>query len=361
MSILSDDIGSFPLPNGISRNEISPITSLSLGDFQKNLKIAEGIARKEISKESELFGRFSNVVQDAMLKKVLANVDVPTYPQFRDMIASFYNLIEKFQSDEPFVIKDEYALIPELLVLSSDKFREKLENFGIECINLRVCVTGPVDLYLNKIGFQIDGEILANFAKSVGKFVKNAIIAQKFIKTTVIAIDEPSVGLNSNMIASDEDLINGWNIAIDAAKKNGIDTEIHLHSINKVDTVLKSNINVIDADVENLKDRYSLQKNDLERYDKFMRAGIAKSNVFDIVEDYKRIYNIDLWQTKNYAQIFEVETQKVITERLKKAYEIYGERIKYAGPTCGLGSWPTQETASKLLRYTSNAVHCADF
>jgi len=136
MSILSDDIGSFPLPNGISRNEISPITSLSLGDFQKNLKIAEGIASKEISKESELFGRFSNVVQDAMLKKVFANIDVPTYPQFRDMIASFYNLIEKFQSDEPFVIKDEYAIIPELLVLSSDKFREKLENFGIECINL---------------------------------------------------------------------------------------------------------------------------------------------------------------------------------------------------------------------------------
>jgi len=345
--ILSDDIGSFPLPDGISRNEIS--------------SIAEGIASKEISEKDEQYKKFSNVVQDAMLKKVFANVDVPTYPQFRDMIDSFYNLMDQFQSDEPFVIKDEYAVIPELLVLSDDKFKEKLENFGIECINLRVCITGPVDLYLNKIGFQIDGEILANFAKSVGKFVKNAIIDKKFIKTTVIAIDEPSVGLNSNMIASDDDLINGWNIAIDAAKKNNIDTEIHLHSVNKVDTVLKSYIDVIDADVEILKDRYSLQKEDLIKYDKFIRMGIAKSNVFDIIEDYKRMNNIDLWQTKNYAQIFEVETQKVISERLDKAYKIYGEQIKYAGPTCGLGSWPTQETASKLLQYSSNAVHGVRF
>jgi len=39
MKILSDDIGSFPLPKGISRDEIS--------------SIAEKIAGKEISKEKE--------------------------------------------------------------------------------------------------------------------------------------------------------------------------------------------------------------------------------------------------------------------------------------------------------------------
>ncbi|PIX49451.1 MAG: 5-methyltetrahydropteroyltriglutamate--homocysteine methyltransferase, partial [Candidatus Altarchaeum sp. CG_4_8_14_3_um_filter_33_2054] len=204
-------------------------------------------------------------------------------------------------------------------------------------------------------------EILANFAKSVGKFVKNAIIDKKFVKTKVIAIDEPSAGLNPNMIANDDDLINGWNIAIGAAKKNNIDAQIHLHSINRADTVLKSDIDVIDADVENLKDKYSLQKKDLERYDKFIRAGISKSNVFDIVEDYKKIYNIDPWQTREYDKIFEVETEKVISGRLNKSYEIYGEKIKYAGPTCGLGSWPTQESASKLLRYSSNAVHRDEF
>lgn len=341
--ILSDDVGSFPLPDGISRDEIS--------------SIAEGIASKKISERDERYEKFSNIVQDAMLKKISANVDAPTYPQFRDMVDSFYNLMDQFQSDEPFVIKDEYAVIPELLALTDNKFKERLEDLGIECINLRICITGPVDLYLNKIGFQIDSEILTNFAKSVGKFVKNAIIDKKFIKTTVIAIDEPSVGLNPNMIANDDDLINGWNIAIDPAKKNNIDTEIHLHSVNKVDTVLKSNIDVIDVDVENLEDKYSLQKEDLIKYNKFIRVGIAKSNVFGIAEDYKRTHNIDIWQTKDYDKIFEVETQKVINERLNKAYKIYGERIKYAGPTCGLGSWPTQEAASRLLKYSSNAVH----
>jgi len=341
--ILSDDIGSFPLPSGITKSEIS--------------EIAEKIVSKEIS--SEEFDKFSEVVYEGMIKKIISGIDVPNYPQFRDMINSFYNLVEKFQSDEPFIIKKEFAVIPEVIVLTDERFRERIKDIGIDKINLRICVTGPIDLYLNKIGFQIDSEILKNFAKTVKNFIDNAIVDKKFIKTTLIAIDEPSLGLNPNMIANDDDLIDAWNIAIETAKKNNIDTLIHLHSVNKVETVLKSNIDVIDVDVENFKDRYSLQKKDLEMYDKFVRAGIGKSNVFDIVEDYKRTYNIDLWQTKDYDKIFEVETEKLIYERLKKAYEIYKERVKYAGPTCGLGSWPTQEVASKLLKYCANAVHNA--
>jgi len=341
--ILSDDIGSFPLPLGITKSEIS--------------EIAEKIVSKEIS--SEKFDKFSEVVYEGMIKKIISGIDVPNYPQFRDMINSFYNLVEKFQSDEPFVIKKEFAVIPEVIVLTDEKFKERIKDIGIDKINLRICVTGPIDLYLNKIGFQIDSEILKNFAKTVKNFIDNAIVDKKFIKTMLIAIDEPSLGLNPNMIANDDDLIDAWNIAIETAKKNNIDTLIHLHSVNKVETVLKSNIDVIDIDVENFKDRYSLQKKDLEMYDKFVRAGIGKSNVFDIVEDYKRTHNIDLWQAKDYDKIFEVETEKLIYERLKKAYEIYKERVKYAGPTCGLGSWPTQETASKLLKYCANAVHNA--
>ncbi len=341
--ILSDDIGSFPLPLGITKSEIS--------------EIAEKIVSKEIS--SEKFDKFSEVVYEGMIKKIISGIDVPNYPQFRDMINSFYNLVEKFQSDEPFVIKKEFAVIPEVIVLTDEKFKERIKDIGIDKINLRICVTGPIDLYLNKIGFQIDSEILKNFAKTVKNFIDNAIVDKKFIKTMLIAIDEPSLGLNPNMIANDDDLIDAWNIAIETAKKNNIDTLIHLHSVNKVETVLKSNIDVIDIDVENFKDRYSLQKKDLEMYDKFVRAGIGKSNVFDIVEDYKRTHNIDLWQTKDYDKIFEVETEKLIYERLKKAYEIYKERVKYAGPTCGLGSWPTQEAASKLLKYCANAVHNA--
>lgn len=342
--ILSDDIGSFPLPCGISRDEISSIAKNSL-----------------ISEEDKQYEKFCDIVQDAMLKKIFANVDTPTYPQFRDMISSFYDLIIQFQSDEPFVIKNEYAVIPEVSVLINDKFKEKLENFGIECVNLRVCITGPVELYINRIGFHIDSEILYNIARSVEKFVKNAIISKKFIKTTVIAIDEPSIGLNPNVIACDDDLINGWNIAIETAKKNNIDTEIHLHSPNKIDLVLKSNIDVIDIDVENLKYEYVFQKDELRKYDKFVRVGIAKSNIFEIIESYKKRNNIDLWQTKDYAKIFEIETQEIIGERLDKAYKIYGELIKYAGPACGMGSWPTQDTAAMLLKYCSDVVHSDKF
>ncbi|HEY9246151.1 MAG TPA: methonine synthase, partial [Candidatus Methanoperedens sp.] len=52
----------------------------------------------------------------------------------------------------------------------------------------------------------------------------------------------------------------------------------------------------------------------------------------------------------------EMETPGIIGKRLGKAYSVFGDRIKYAGPDCGLGSWPTQEMASMLLNNTGKGI-----
>jgi 5-methyltetrahydropteroyltriglutamate--homocysteine methyltransferase len=64
--ILFDDIGSFPLPQGMSKDWIKE--SFSRG---KN--------------NEELFA----VIRDAFRQKVEAGVDVPTYPQYQDMNEQF--------------------------------------------------------------------------------------------------------------------------------------------------------------------------------------------------------------------------------------------------------------------------------
>ncbi|MDO9097430.1 MAG: methonine synthase, partial [Candidatus Methanoperedens sp.] len=47
---------------------------------------------------------------------------------------------------------------------------------------------------------------------------------------------------------------------------------------------------------------------------------------------------------------------EIIEKRLEKAHALFGDRIKYAGPDCGLGSWPSQQLASSLLRNTGLGI-----
>ena len=61
--IFFDDVGSFPLPKGLR---------------------LQGLSRDQ----------YLNLVRDAMAQKSRAGVEVPTYPQFRDMIRMFMDGIE---------------------------------------------------------------------------------------------------------------------------------------------------------------------------------------------------------------------------------------------------------------------------
>ena len=54
--------------------------------------------------------------------------------------------------------------------------------------------------------------------------------------------------------------------------------------------------------------------------------------------------------------VTELETPDVISKRLEKAHSIFGERIKYVGPDCGLGSWPSQQIASQLLQNVAAGI-----
>ncbi|WP_406661794.1 hypothetical protein V7O66_04555 [Methanolobus sp. ZRKC3] len=72
-------------------------------------------------------------------------------------------------------------------------------------------------------------------------------------------------------------------------------------------------------------------------------------------------YNTDVWKEgQHFPEIVnEMENPAVISKRLVHAYSIFGERIKYAGPDCGLGSWPSKKIAAQLLRNTAERI--ADF
>jgi len=340
MTILSDDIGSYPLPDQASKEELQGIA----------FKIVTGEAS---SAEKELF---DSVVQQIMKQKLETNVDRPNFPQVQDMVEEFFHHIEKhYKPDKPWVIEDQYASIPEIDSIKGTAKKYFEENS--KPIELRVCITGPIEIYLKKVGTNIQGDLLANIGESISRYVENSIIDKKYLKTKVISIDEPSLGLNPNMISQKEDLIKALDKATQRAKN--LDVQVHLHSAREHQLILDTeNISVIGVEsAENPQILDDIEKKDLEQNDKFLRVGISRTNFSAIGAEYQQEMGEEIWKTKNYVKMLdEKESKQIIIKRLEKAYDLFGEQIKYTGPDCGLGPWPTQQAAYHQLKNTVSAI-----
>lgn len=339
--IYSDDIGSFPLPDGVERGRLQEI----------GLSLIKGDCGEKDKRE------FNRIVVEAMKAKISSKIMRPNYPQLLNMISGFFQPIDLYHDPKtPWVVFREKARIPELDALEPAA-KEHVESTG-KPVELRVCVTGPLELYLNSVGSQVQGNLLKNIGLSLSYFIKNSIIKSRHLKTTVISLDEPSLGFDPNLVVKDDDLIDAWDKAAEPARN--LDVQMHLHSSARFDLVCQSEyVKIIGVEsAENPKNLEEIDERELESYDKFLRVGISRTNINSLAADYKEKTGVDVWQDKSglMDMVREMENTRNIGKRLQKAWKLYGENILYAGPDCGLGSWPSQETAAKLLENTSNAV-----
>ena len=304
--MIFDDIGSFPLPEGISREWVE-----------------ENIESKE----------YSEMVQRAFLMKLNAGVELPNYPQFRDMNKMFLDLIKNpnFQEDA-YLIKRRFA-----------KIREVEALMEIDIDKLRVCITGPFELYYNEFGAVIYDDILENLAKSLSRFIENLNE-----KVECISIDEPSLGTNPELQPRDEQLL----LAFEKIRFSG-DVQIHLHSPLFYTRLLEiESIDIIG--IEAAKDERNMifiDKEELESHEKFLRVGIARSDIDGIIAEYNSRFNTNAWKDKEeiFKAIEIIESVDAIRKRIEKAISLFDERLKYIGPDCGLFSFPSQLHAVKLL------------
>ncbi|KCZ72036.1 methionine synthase II (cobalamin-independent) [Candidatus Methanoperedens nitroreducens] len=332
--ILFDDIGSYPLPEDISRDQIS--FAIKSND-----------------------PRITKILRDAMRQKIEAGVDIPTYPQFQDMNQQFLGIInDEANTEEPLLVRKEKARIMEL---------EAIEEIGAEYykkngrkLNIRVCVTGPVELYLKQFGGTAYKDILNAFATSIDRFIRNSIDSARHLQIATVSIDEPSIGINPQLMFSDSDLIEALEKAAKTAASHNIDTEIHLHSPLHYKLICRvPSISIIGVEsAANPSYLDLIDKKDLEDYDKFLRVGVSRTDIFNMAAALNEKYGTNVWKepTKLEEIVTVMETPKTIAIRLDKIYDTFGERIKYAGPDCGLGSWPTQEMAFKLLMNTGTGI-----
>ena len=310
--IFYDDIGSFPLPRGV--------------------KIA-GLSREG----------YLDLVGSVLAIKRGAGVECPTYPQMRDMIRMFMDEIENpNQADSPYLIKREHARIRELEAVSPGQM-------------VRVCVTGPLELYLSAFGATAYSDILCSLAESVARFLEKS---RDMGKMSVASLDEPSLGMNSNIVFSEEEIIEALEIASRPCRD--MDCEVHLHSPLYAESCARvSGINIVGIESASHPDYLELMdKKMLEETDSFIRAGIARTDILSMSAQLNERLGVNLWQDmpRLEREIMEMESPAVMKKRLEKAYGLFGERLRSTGPDCGLGSWPSQDLARRLLENCASAV-----
>lgn len=332
--ITFDDIGSYPLPKGINKDEIA--RDIQIGN-KKSL----------------------DIIKDAMRQKIDAGVDIPTYPQFQDMTQQFLEIInDESMTEEPLLVNREDAKIMELVALE-DIGKEYYKKTG-NVLNIRICVTGPIELYTKQFGGTSYKDVLDVLAKDVDRFIANSIENSKNFRIATVSIDEPSIGINPQIILCEDDIIYALENASKTAASHKIDTEIHLHSPLHYGLVCKTrSIDIIGVEsAANPSYLDLIYKRDLEEYDKFLRVGIARTDIFNMSAVLNEKYGTNVWKEPSRLEeiVTKIETPSVIEKRLTIYHKFFGDRIKYAGPDCGLGAWPTQELAFNLLKNTGLGI-----
>jgi len=338
-----DDVGGFPLVETIEKEKFVQFYWTSYKALVNNNK-------EYLLEHSGIKHYFLNPIIQAMEFKLKSGLEIINYPQIMDMRVQFLKPIADYET-EPNLIDPEKAYMPEMFVF--EEFAKEYYNQNGESLQAKVCITGPIELYIKKHNFTIYPDLALNFAKSINSFLKNSIINNKYVQTTVVSIDEPSFGYVDLFNVSHDDLIKIFDKSLE-----GIDTvnQIHLHSLKQAYVPLKSeNIHVLTCEYAS-DPTNKIPRKDLDQHDKFIRVGITRTNIDNIIGE--KIDTGKTWnEIKSYEGMLElIDSKEKIRKNLLEAIKLYDDRLKYVGPDCSLQGWQFPKVAYQLLHRTYEVI-----
>ena len=337
------DIGSFPLVN------------INLE------KYIVGAADLEDGKSSEAATYFVQQHNEAFKRKMAAlgpEVSVPCYVQSsvgRDMLSQFLNPITRHGSglqkqNDTYLwdgsriqLPEANAQVAEILALKQGA-KALCEELQIEHIPYRACITGPFEMASRLwrgmgVGPRYDETLIEAFAIIVKAFMKNAQIHTKYLKPLIITLDEPSIGVTGVgdlFMDSESDpqlahLITTWNTILSEIHSNCY-RGLHLHA-SPLRQLANAKWNLLEAHLGVI-----VNKSWLIEHDKYIRAAIMRTDGPTILQDEDIRAVWDQIQSGNFQPY--LQSPDEMHHYLNAAIERYGaDRIPFAGPECGLGSW----------------------
>ncbi|RLG41387.1 MAG: hypothetical protein DRO05_04090 [Thermoproteota archaeon] len=342
------------------------------GDFEKFL---EG-AKSKPGSESWLY--FEQEVIKGLLMKIKAGIDVPNFPQFRDMMEMFLESMNGIQKSkrgyvvvEPIRVKGDKLVIPEVEAIKR-RASELYEEIN-EPIRLKICITGPYTLS-SIFSPEVDRTwLIEQLGHVLAKIAGENVFRSEKIGVEIVSMDEPVLGLVDDPLLdygsrTREVLLNAWEEIFSACKSKGAKTCIHLHSTsNKIFWDLTS-LDIVESHVDDPIYSSPMVRSLLDEKDMFLKASIACTDFDALIKRHlmrskKEAIEEEIgeiWKCIRKSKIDPIrflEDVDLLFKRLMKAIDLFGcDRVKFAGPECGLRSFPSYKCAIECLKRTAEAV-----
>ena len=354
-----------------------------VGDFDQYLKAAGAYSEATpfSAMRENLRAYFDTTVEEGFLVKLKAGIDIPNYPQFRDMSKMFFEVLtgigmtaKGYSQIDSIGVKAGSSEIPEVATLRRNA--KRIADIGGSSMRLKVSVTGPYTLASMLSEKYV--ETFTSLADALSTIVDANIFREKYGEVKLLFIDEPLFGLVDDPLLDfgqkgRESILHAWGQILSAAKSKGVQTGIHLHSTNDGLFWDVKALDVVESHVADLFYESIETRKNLQRTDKFAKASIAITD-FDhlirsrIAEEGKNMRKSatndemgEIWNgilRKSVDPLQFLEETDLMKKRLGKITHILGsERVLYAGPECGLKSFPGIASATELLRRVAAAVH----
>jgi len=344
-------------------------------------KFVQGANCFSLSSADEPAKFFEKKVLGGLLDKIGAGIEVPNFPQFRDMNEMFLSMIDGIEKlKEGYLetavpsLKTDRSRIAEVLVIERNS--QMIQEKKGAAFEVRVCVTGPYTL-ASFFPYKRE-DIFIRLGNVISQIVENSIFSNKHGRVSLVSVDEPVFGLQDDALIDfgsegRENLRRAWESIFRKIKSKNAQTMIHLHSTaNPLFWDIPS-LDVIESHVDDPLIQMKNTKEKLESTDKFLKASLAVNDFDKLIK--KRVVadspeklsesdvneriadawtDIKHWQVN--PEIF-LESVELMKNRLGKVVERFGaERVLYAGPECGLKGYPTYETALECLRRVSSVT-----
>jgi 5-methyltetrahydropteroyltriglutamate--homocysteine methyltransferase len=361
--MLSSDIGSMPakISNEViwsgarKTNSLLPLLGVGTDDY-------------EIFKEELI---------DSFIDKLKAGVDVPNYPQFRDMNEMFFTLLDGIEKNGGALIaqgsvKSKIGVaIPETEIIKQESSRIKDES-GADRVKVKACVTGP---YTLASLFQYKSPSLyEELGHSIASILRESIFSNRSAELCHVSIDEPVLGfLNDPLLdyGSDgrESLRNAWEEIAYTGASHGLDVSMHLHNTSENLFWEVEHLGILASHVSDPLYTQESTKQRLEDTDKFLWAAVSITQYDTLIQKHYEAEGYtgnmpekigEVWTAIRKGDInpfLFLEERDLMRNRLKKIIQCFGsERIAYGSPECGLSSFPGYEVALECLRRASGII-----
>jgi len=309
-------------------------------------------------------------VVGAFIDKLRAGVEVPAYPQFRDMNEMTLEMLLGVTKTKAGYIATQRpyprpgSTIPEVSILKQNipKIREAV---NLDRVQMRICITGPYTLSSFFLG--ASPELLKSLGEALADIASRTIFSAKEGGVALLSIDEPVLGfLNDPLLdrgsESREALIQALEQICAKAHQKSVETMLHLHNTSENLFWEVKHLGIIEPHVEDPIYTQENTKRLIDERNKRLKASISATRFDELIrakapesEDIGKIWT-DIRKGLIDPERY-LEDAEAMESRLRRIVERFGaNRVPYAGPECGLQGFPSYDCAMKYLRRTSEAV-----